>query len=289
MRLGVVIDGGTIPAALAPVLAELTERAGLDLVWWRSSAPRSTLALAASCARVDGLVVGAEVVVDDTHPLYLAEERNVVDQLLGGRLVVGLRSSGRRELDREWLQVLLAAGAPAPFRHEGPHFTVPAGLPENRINPERQVRVTPAPFSLEPQVWLLDAPELAGRYGISPLVGATTSAADAERQWAALAADLAERAARLRRPGVRTWDPATTDAAALAIELRAERDRWGLDTLALDLPMEPGSAEWTAALAELAGVVRPRLQAHTLPPGLEEFWDDLRTTRRETNEREVTT
>lgn len=288
MRFGVVIDLDRVSVAEVPALARSVQDAGQELLWLRSGSGRhSTLAVAAACAAVDGLLVGAEVRVDTTHPVHLAEERNVADQLLGGRLVLGLTSSGDPGLDEEWVQVLLGAAGTTPFRHEGPHHTVPAGLPQNVINPERRIRVTPAPFSLEPQVWLVGVPGLAARHGLTPVLQASVAPAEAHREWESLEAVLGPLSRRLRRPAVRSWDPVAQDAAHLVDDLVVERDLWGLDTVVADLSPAPGESAWHTALADLAGVVRPRVQTETLPSGLVEFWDDVRT-QRSTNEREVT-
>lgn len=289
MRLGVVVDLDTVATGTAGDLVSRVEAAGLELVWLRSGSGRtSPMAVAASCAALaDGLLVGVEAPVVDSHPLYLAEERNVVDQLLGGRLVVGLRASGRPVLDEEWVRVLLAAGGTTPFQHRGDHVEVPARLPQNVVNLEERVRVTPAPFNPEPTTWVLDAPGLAGRYGLSPVVGGERTPGEAQQDWDLLADHLGPLALRLRRPGVRVWDPAAHDAADLATDLVTERDLWGLDTVLVDLAVPAGSADWDLALADLGGVVRPRVQADALPAGLEDFWNDMRT-QRQTTQRKVT-
>ena len=47
--------------------------------------------------------------------------------------------------------------------------------------------------------------------------------------------------------------------------LRDGREAFGQDWAAVAAPVE--------AAGELGSIVRPRVQLHRLPPGLEEFWD----------------
>lgn len=275
MRLGVVVELARTPLSEVAGLAVAVERAALELVWLRSTPerPYDALVAAASCAHAaPSLHVGAQVPIGTAHPLYLAEERAVVDQLLGGRLVLALHGGGDVEELGEWTELLLKAGGTAPFTHAGTRFRVPAGLPGNVVNTEDAVRVTPAPFGLEPALWLDGdgSAEIAAEYGLSVLTGEEESGAEA---WADLDARLGRAALRLRRPGLRAWDPTAEDATELARRLARERDDWGLDTALLRLAPDPGTDDWRRRVAELAHVVRPRVQLHRLPDGLEDFWD----------------
>ncbi|TKG72634.1 LLM class flavin-dependent oxidoreductase [Prauserella endophytica] len=289
MRIGVTLDLATVSLADVPALAAAVEEAALDLVWLAapSGRPEVALAAAATCAEPTRTVlIGAGTAVAEHHPLYLAEERHVADQLLGGRLVLGLRGDDEASLT-EWADVLLAAAGTTPFAHRGPRHTIPAGLPQHTVNPETRVRVTPAPYALEPTLWLLGraAPAVASAYALSPV-----SEEDGAPVWRHLERSLGPACRRLRRPAVRTWDPGAEDVVELARRLSAERDGWGLDTTLLRLTPPPGTAAWHAALADLAVVVRPRLQQERLPAGLEELWDAERTHQHTAGvEREVIT
>ncbi|MCR3718768.1 MULTISPECIES: LLM class flavin-dependent oxidoreductase [Prauserella salsuginis group] len=274
MRIGVTVPLGTVPPAEVAGVAAAVEAAALDLVWLDAAdgqeSPEAALVAAASCAEgTRTLLVGAGTSVTGHNPLYLAEERHVADQLLGGRLVLGLRGDDYDRLS-EWTGFLLSAAANVPFFHRGAEHAVPAGLPQHTVNPEQRVRVMPAPQSLEPPLWLLGdaATPVAAQYALSPVVERDGSAV-----WRRVADRLGSAARRLRRPAFRAWDPGREDAAALATRLRAERDDWGLDTALLRLDPATGSAAWRAAVADLASVVRPRLQQDRLPAGLEELWD----------------
>lgn len=279
MRVGVVIDVERLAAV--PDLAAAVEDAGLDMLWLcpTLSRPYDAMPAAASCAASTSTVyLGAVTAVTDAHVLYLAEERHVVDQLLGGRLVLGLTGGADVELFEEWVEVLLAAASTTPFAHRGSVFTIPAGLPANSVNPEQRLRVTPAPFSLEPALWLAGgaAAKTAAVFGLSHVVGA--DAAEASAQWAERERLGGRAVLRLRRPAVRGWDPTIIDAAAFAAALEFERASWGLDTVLVRLPLEAGGRPWLCALRQLAESVRPRLQQDRLPAGLEAFWDEQRST-----------
>ncbi|ASR37674.1 hypothetical protein BAY61_24715 [Prauserella marina] len=279
MRIGVTIDLATVPLADVPALARSVEEAKLDLVWLDAppDRPEIALAAAATCAGTTRApLIGAGTLVADHHPLYLAEERHVTDQMLGGRLVLGLRGDNEEHLS-EWTEVLLAAAAPVPFAHHGPRHTIPAGLPPHTVNPETRVRVTPPPYALEPTLWLLGnaATTVAAAYALSPV-----SEEDGSWVWRDLEGALGRACRRLRRPAVRDWDPEAEEALDLTTRLLSERDGWGLDTTLVRLAPRPGTAAWTGALDDLAAVVRPRLQQQRLPSGLGELWK---------TEREVTT
>lgn len=289
MRLGVVVDLDTVDLDELVGIVGSVAQAGLEMIWLRSSSGRrSVTAAAAACTAVsEGLLVGAEVAIDATHPLYLAEERNVADQLLGGRLVLALRNTAAPGLLEEWVSVLIAAGGTTPFRHEGTHFTIPAGLPEHTINPEEKVLVTPAPFSLDPPLWLTgpDVDVVATGHGLSVLAEAEATASTMWERWSRLSAGSGQFVSRRPRPGVRRWDNAGEFAAEFAARLVDERDAWGLDTALVDIDAPVATPEWHTALRDLGGTVRPRVQTHSLPPGLEEFWDGR--SKQGTIEREV--
>lgn len=102
-------------------------------------APITVLAAAASVTR--RVRLGSSVFTTGTHhPVALAKELATIDQLSGGRLVVGLglgwsedeylaagvdyASRGARA--DEFIEVLLACWGDDPVRFDGDHFTVPA-------------------------------------------------------------------------------------------------------------------------------------------------------------------
>lgn len=273
MRLGIVLDLATTPRHQVAVLARRIEAAGVELLWLRPAAdrPYEALAAAAACApMLRATQVVAEVRVDGAHPIHLAEERNVVDQLLGGRLTVVLRSpQGDGALLAESVEVLLQAARTVPFAHDGPGFMIPAVLEANTVNLEERVIVTPPPLGLDPQVWVTGpgATQVASEFAISVV----DEYADPVATWASLAERLGRGVLRLRRPAVRSWRP-TDDAVEKAARLAGERDAWGMDCVVMDLGVAPTDPAWARAIADLQGVIRPRVQMQRLPPGLEDFW-----------------
>lgn len=286
MRLGAEIDLVHVRLADVASRAAQVEEAGLDLVWLTPAAdrPQEALVAAAACAATTRwLHVGVHAVSGSRHPLHLAEELHVLDQLLGGRLVAAVADEADdRDRLAETLSVLLSGQAARPFRHAGRNWTIPAGLPENTISPERRLRVTPAPFGLHAEPWLhgLAGTACAARFGLSLIAAAEDTAADVSAAWERIAASLGDAAIRIRRAAFRPLvGDGVAGAGLLVSALRAERDRWGMDTAIVRVPGVPDTAGWGRALRVLAGHVRPRLQLDRLPSGVEEFWDERLTTR----------
>ena len=123
-------------------LAEATHAAGLDgVLLTASEALPSPLVVAAAVAtRVPDIRLAALVDGGDRHPIQLAEEAAVVDVASGGRLILAVRpAAGHEEAYGEVLDLLRLAFAARPFRFEGTHWTVPAGLPHERARIWRMI------------------------------------------------------------------------------------------------------------------------------------------------------
>ena len=130
-------------------LATAAHAAGLDGVLVEELVSASAVA-----ARVDEILVAAEVELGVRHPLEVAEEAAVTDLVAGGRLVLVVRpAAGADERFAEELDVVRHALAARPFRFEGDALQVPANLPQNVHLPEHRVRVTPAPAQVRLEVW----------------------------------------------------------------------------------------------------------------------------------------
>ncbi|MBM3678005.1 MAG: LLM class flavin-dependent oxidoreductase [Actinobacteria bacterium] len=245
-------------------LAEATHAAGLDGVLLTASEtlPAPLVVAAAVAARVPDTRLAALVDGGDRHPIQLAEEAAVVDVASGGRVILAVRPApGREDVYGEVLDLLRLSFAARPFRFEGRHWTVPAGLDQNVHNPERRVRVTPAPAQARLELWVAGGGrEQAFPRGLGYLADTSEDDADLQRAWQ----DAATAPASLGAPRARRehW----TDAPTLLARLRAARGAWDQDWAAVAAPVE--------ALREIASVVRPRVQLDRLPPGLEEFWDE---------------
>lgn len=273
MRIGLVLDAPAGPALLREAAAG--ERAGVDLLFVpaadRTGTARDPLVLAVALGRVAPDVA---VVVEATaaqHPLDLAEKLAVCDLVLGGRLTVAF--SGTAEELSEPLDVVLAALASRPFRHEGGRFAFPAaGFPG-------KVAVTPQPAQLTLPAWLLGshlAEAARGRH--LPLAALEDDAPDAMAgAWDDLAAALPAHAPRpaLRRATVPRTPAELTDGVVAS--LAAERERWGLSIACIRLPEGLDDAGRLGAIGVIGGRLRARLVLDALPAELVASWDDERT------------
>jgi alkanesulfonate monooxygenase SsuD/methylene tetrahydromethanopterin reductase-like flavin-dependent oxidoreductase (luciferase family) len=262
MRVGLVLDqlsgngdGGW--AGWAAIAAE-ADSAGLDAVAVRAGPRQSALMLAAALAGItEDMRVVAEVTVSD-HPVHLAERIAVADQALRGRLIVALDCAGNPGRTSEAIEVLRLALASRPFRHQGTHWRIPAGLPANNGHlGARRVRVTPAPVQLEVPIWV------CGRQSrpVATALGIPWLAGPLERH------DPGDAPAGRLCPVSRTMPP---DRRAIIAALQAEAARELVDFALLAPPegtsWRPGSAR------QLATTVRASLQLPELPDGIAEFW-----------------
>jgi hypothetical protein len=239
--------------------AEAAHREGLDGVFLAPTAalPAPPVVAAAVAARVPDIRLGVEEAIGDRHPLEVAEETAVVDVASGGRaLLVVCPASGREAVFGEALDLLRRCFAAAPFRVEGPEWRVPANLEQNVHNPERRVRMTPAP--VQPRLELWTTGPVARAEGAPRGLGHLL---EEDEAWAPDDGPASLGAPRARREA---WD----GARALLDRLREGREGFGQDWAVVRAPL--------SAAAELGAFVRPRIQLDRLPPGLEEFWDEHR-------------
>ena len=244
--------------------AEAARAAGLDGVLvaeWRAL-PGALVSAAMVAARVDEVLVAAEVAIGDRHPVEIAEEAAVTDLALGGRLVLVARPSAEvPERYGEALDLIRHAFAARPFRFEGEHWHVPANLPQNVDLPEEQVRVTPAPAQPRLEVWGADRGlplRSSGRWATSrtrPTSRPRSPPRGGPRRRA--------RPRSARRAGGASRGAAPTCSCG---RLREGREAFGQDWACVVAPP-------SRRLDELGSLVRPRVQLHALTPGLEEFWD----------------
>lgn len=233
MRIAVTLTGAS------PREAQQAERLGFDAVWIDERVVPAPLVLAASLApSTRGLRIVA-CVEAGPHPVALAEEAAVADLASNGRLILVVRSDDG-DLLAETVDVLRLAWRPRPFRHEGPRWRIPAGLPEHELDSPK-IRVTPAPAQLELPVWTTGAagPDVARSRGLAFVADDVTP--------------LDPQDARPLR--VRRYD-----------QVDLERLRHDAPDLAV-LDIDP------AAWPDLAHRARPRLQLPAVPPGLEAHWD----------------
>lgn len=233
---------------------------GVLLTEW-PALPGALVSAAAVAARVDEIVIAAEVTIGDRHPVEIAEEVAVTDLCSGGRLVLVARpAEGVEERYAESLDVIRHALAAQPFRFEGVHWQVPMNLPQNVDQPEHKVRVTPAPAQPRLEIWGSGSGRVAAlERAIGHLADADDDPAELSRAWARAEASPATIGApRGRRE---PW----LDARQLLLRLREGRATFGQDWACV--------AAGSEAAAEIGSLVRPRVQLDRLSPGLEEFWD----------------
>jgi alkanesulfonate monooxygenase SsuD/methylene tetrahydromethanopterin reductase-like flavin-dependent oxidoreductase (luciferase family) len=285
MRLGLVLEPGPDEVRGHSLVrqAAAADELGLDLVWLAAGgAGGAPLAAAASLARATHAVRIAAAVPVGVHPLRIAEDAAVADNLVAGRLVLVLESSiDDGALVADTADVLLSAFCARPFSYSGSRWTIPAGRPENERT-EQRVRVTPPPAQLELPIWLSGhgsaaaaTNAVARERGLTHVSSVQDSAESAAEAWAATEAHLGRAMGRLRRPALRRLDTSQAgdfDPDELVARLRAERDAWGLDVVVLLLPAELGARARVSAQQRLARLVRPRVQMDELPQGLEEHW-----------------
>jgi alkanesulfonate monooxygenase SsuD/methylene tetrahydromethanopterin reductase-like flavin-dependent oxidoreductase (luciferase family) len=175
VRLGLVLPVGREAEA-----ARLAEAAGCALVAVDTGAGEAFVAAAAVAVATRSTRIVVPVHLGADHPVTLAEDVAVLDNLCGGR-TVALVDTG--DLDAaaaaEDLDLLLAGLAARPVQHVGPRWRVPAGLPDHRA-PDR-IQVTPEPVQIEVPVWLRGAvaEDLDARH---PRLATTLAAVDPTRR-----------------------------------------------------------------------------------------------------------
>ena len=178
MRLGLVLA-----ARDEARMARLAEAHGLFGVMAGAGSPRTaiTAAVYASTA-TDFMRVIVRVQLGQEHPVTIAEELAVLDNVNNGRTVVLADTGDLSEADAvDEIAVLREALGNRPLQHGGSRWKVPAGLPANVTAP-KAIAVTPKPAQLEIPIWLTGdaAGEVAKRSDLAALAR-DTKAASVER------------------------------------------------------------------------------------------------------------
>jgi len=150
-------------------MARLAEAHGLFGVLAGSRNPLTAITAAVYASSATEFVrVVTRVQLGLEHPVTIAEELSILDNVNNGRTIV-LIDTG--ELDHETaadeVAVLREAMSSRPIQHDGPRWKVPAGLPANATAP-RSISVTPKPAQLEIPFWLTGsaAPAVGGASGL---------------------------------------------------------------------------------------------------------------------------
>lgn len=175
MRLGITlvrgreVDGAVAAEAVGVPFVQVTAAAGTE------SAVAAAVAVATSTVRV---VVGVHV--GEEHPVTLAEEIAVLDNLSNGRIgVIAELGSLDADAAAEDVQVLRASWSGRPLAHRGKRWQVPARLP-GHAGPDA-VMVTPPPAQLDIPLWVAgDAAAAVARSLALPVVVSAMADIDAK-------------------------------------------------------------------------------------------------------------
>ena len=150
MRLGI-----SLAVRREAEMARLAEAHGLFGVLAGSGNPLTAITAAVYASTATEFVrVVTHVRLGLVHPVTMAEELSVLDNVNNGRTIV-LADTG--DLDPasagDEIAVLREALSSRPIQHDGPSWKVPAGLPANATAP-KSISVTPKPAQLEIPSWL---------------------------------------------------------------------------------------------------------------------------------------
>jgi alkanesulfonate monooxygenase SsuD/methylene tetrahydromethanopterin reductase-like flavin-dependent oxidoreductase (luciferase family) len=150
MRIGLVLAEGKEAEQ-----AKLAETHGLFGVLAGTGNPLTAITAAVYASTATEFVrVVTRVLLGLEHPVTIAEELSILDNVNNGRTIV-LADTG--DLDAEHaadeVAVLREALSSRPIEHEGPLWKVPAGLPANVAAP-KSISVTPKPAQLEVPFWI---------------------------------------------------------------------------------------------------------------------------------------
>ncbi|MER7007887.1 LLM class F420-dependent oxidoreductase [Dactylosporangium sp. NPDC000555] len=159
MRVGLSL-GHSRPLGELPALLRRAERAGVDSVWVSEAYGTDAVSvLGYLAAFTDTMRLGTAVLqMPARTPANTAMTALTLDQLSGGRLVLGLGSSGPQVVEgwhgvpfaaplartREYVSIVHAAVArEAPLRHEGRHYRIPYRRPDGSAQRSIKASVHP--------------------------------------------------------------------------------------------------------------------------------------------------
>ena len=151
MRIGV-----TLPPGDEVATAVAAESFGVPFVHVAAAAGTEAAIAAAVAVATTTVRIVVSLGVGEEHPVTLAEEIAVVDNVSNGRLgVIAELGALGAEAAIEDVTLLQASWSGRPVAHDGGRWRVPAGLPEHAAPPA--VMVTPQPAQLEVQLWVAGA------------------------------------------------------------------------------------------------------------------------------------
>jgi len=218
MRLGLVLAEGR-----EAELARLAEAHGLFGVLAGLGNPLTAVSAAVYASTATEFVrIAVRVRLGLEHPITLAEELSILDNVNNGRTVV-IADTG--ELDAEAaadeVAVLREALASRPIEHEGARWKVPAGLPANVTAPN-SISVTPKPAQLEVPFWVMgpQAAEAGRVAGLQILARTPSDVSDPKLLQPGVTAIKGELA--IDRAHVTAWASASVTHLFVELPMQAE-------------------------------------------------------------------
>jgi alkanesulfonate monooxygenase SsuD/methylene tetrahydromethanopterin reductase-like flavin-dependent oxidoreductase (luciferase family) len=144
-----------LPEAREAELARLAEEHGLFGVLAGTGNPLTAITAAAYASTATEFArIAVRVTLGLEHPVLIAEELAVLDNVNNGRTIVVADTGHLDEAAAEdEVAVLRESLASRPIQHAGPVWKVPAGLPANPQAPSA-IAVTPKPPQLEVPFWV---------------------------------------------------------------------------------------------------------------------------------------
>jgi len=183
------------------------ESAGFESAWVSERyfaddgyCPSAFIAAANLAAKTEAIRIGVMPILGLSHPLYIAEDSTVLDNLSAGRAIVvpinatayereayGVSEAEYVERFRESLEVLFHSWSATPFSVSGRHWTIPAQLEGHVENSTGTVTVNPKPAQFELPLWMggfwETGRDIAGEMRLPMVVGAISDNAALQGIW----------------------------------------------------------------------------------------------------------
>lgn len=235
------------------------ENAGFDSAWVTERyfaedgyCPAAFVAAANIAAKTEAIRIGVMPILGLTHPLYVAEDSTVLDNLSGGRAIIipinavasemeayGVTEQEYVERFGESLSVLFSAWGATPFRFEGQHWTIPAQLEGHAENVSGTVTATPKPAQFELPVWMGGFWEpgrrMAAEMGLPMVLGAISDNSALGTLWSDYDAAAVPRARKSPRVVIRdvyvsAGEDPVSECADMLTRQFDRYNEWGLWT-----------------------------------------------------------
>jgi hypothetical protein len=178
MRIGLTLRQGQE----APLAQQAEEHGFFGVLAGYDDPPAAMNAAVYASARTSAITIVVRVALGCEHPVTVAEEIAVLDNINSGRTVV-LADTATLTADAatEEIEIVRRALACRPLRYRGERFNVPAGIPTNSDAGE-SISVTPKPTQVEVPIWMMgdSGKDVAACQGL-PVIAMRMSDCDSER------------------------------------------------------------------------------------------------------------